>query len=87
MKYALIGCGRIAVNHIKAFRNNELELVALCDHSLDHIAVLLENCDILYTNFHWLDNYKVDYKVDLTKVFNADIKEPINIASVTYEVE
>lgn len=31
-----------------------------------------------------IDEY---YKVDLTKVFNADIKEPINIASVTYEVE
>ena len=31
-----------------------------------------------------IDEY---YKVDLTKVFNADIKEPINVASVTYEVE
>lgn len=41
MKYALIGCGRIAVNHIKAFRNNELELVALCDLDLAHIDVLL----------------------------------------------
>lgn len=31
MKYALIGCGRIAVNHIKAVSNNGLELVAVCD--------------------------------------------------------
>lgn len=31
MKYALIGCGRIAVNHIKAVLNNKLELVAVCD--------------------------------------------------------
>lgn len=31
MKYALIGCGRIAVNHIKAVANNNLELVAVCD--------------------------------------------------------
>ena len=31
MKYALIGCGRIAVNHIKAAKNNNLEIVALCD--------------------------------------------------------
>ena len=31
MKYALIGCGRIATNHIKAVLNNELELVAVCD--------------------------------------------------------
>ena len=31
MKYALIGCGRIAVNHIKAVANNNLDLVAVCD--------------------------------------------------------
>ncbi len=31
MKYALIGCGRIAVNHIKAVSNNGLDLVAVCD--------------------------------------------------------
>lgn len=31
MKYALIGCGRIATNHIKAVINNKLELVAVCD--------------------------------------------------------
>lgn len=31
MKYALIGCGRIATNHIKAAINNKLELVAVCD--------------------------------------------------------
>ena len=33
IKYALIGCGRIATNHIKAVVNNkdDLELVAVCD--------------------------------------------------------
>lgn len=31
MKYALIGCGRIATNHIKAVINNKLEFVAVCD--------------------------------------------------------
>lgn len=31
MKYALIGCGRIAINHMKAVINNKLELVAVCD--------------------------------------------------------
>lgn len=31
MKYALIGCGRIAVNHIKAAVNNKLDIVAVCD--------------------------------------------------------
>jgi len=31
VKYALIGCGRIATNHIKAAVNNQLEIVAVCD--------------------------------------------------------
>ena len=31
MKYALIGCGRIAVNHVKAVAANNLEFVAMCD--------------------------------------------------------
>ncbi|MCR2032231.1 Gfo/Idh/MocA family protein [Anaerofustis stercorihominis] len=31
MKYALIGCGRISTNHIKAAVNNELEIAAVCD--------------------------------------------------------
>lgn len=41
MKYALIGCGRIAVNHVKAVNNNNLEFVAACD-------VVPENIDILF---------------------------------------
>ena len=45
MKYALIGCGRIAVNHIKAMRNNNLELVALCDIDLSHIETLLKKTE------------------------------------------
>ena len=31
MKYALIGCGRISTNHIKAAVDNKLEIVAVCD--------------------------------------------------------
>lgn len=31
MNFALIGCGRIATNHITAVINNELNLVAVCD--------------------------------------------------------
>lgn len=42
MKYALIGCGRIATNHVKAVMNNELELVAVCDVEPQHMENLLE---------------------------------------------
>ena len=31
MNYALIGCGRIATNHLKAAINNNLNIVAVCD--------------------------------------------------------
>lgn len=41
MKYALIGCGRIAVNHVKAVLNNHLEFVAACDTELSQIDALL----------------------------------------------
>jgi len=41
MKYALIGCGRIATNHVKAVLNNGLEFVAACDIELDNIQTLL----------------------------------------------
>lgn len=58
MKYALIGCGRIAINHIKAVINNQLELVAVCDVLPNKMEELLskqglaENKDILrYTDY------------------------------------
>lgn len=37
MRYALIGCGRISPNHIVAAKNNNLEIVALCDIDEDCI--------------------------------------------------
>lgn len=41
MKYALIGCGRISTNHIKAVLNNGLELAAVCDVVPEHMEELL----------------------------------------------
>lgn len=41
MKYALIGCGRIAINHIKAALNNRLEIVAVCDIVSEKMEELL----------------------------------------------
>ena len=41
MKYVLIGCGRIAVNHIKAVINNQLELAAVCDVKPEAMETLL----------------------------------------------
>ena len=49
MKYALIGCGRIAVNHVKAVNNNKLEFVAACD-------IVPENIDILFGKIEPVNN-------------------------------
>ena len=45
MKYALIGCGRIAVNHIKAVVNNGLELAAIATDSGVHAEIALACLD------------------------------------------
>ena len=41
MKYALIGCGRISTNHIKAAVNNKLEIIAVCDIVPEHMENVL----------------------------------------------
>ena len=46
MKYALIGCGRIATNHIKAALNNNLEIVAVCDLLPEAMESLLAKHDL-----------------------------------------
>lgn len=56
MKYALIGCGRIAINHIKAVVNNCLEMVAVCDLIPEKIDILFEKTNykknpIRYTDY------------------------------------
>ncbi len=46
MKYALIGCGRIATNHVKAVINNKLEFVGVCDVIPEQMEALLEKHDL-----------------------------------------
>ena len=46
MKYALVGCGRIAINHMKALKRNNLELVALCDldeKKINELSAVVKN--------------------------------------------
>lgn len=75
MKYALIGCGRIAVNHIKAALNNKLQIVAVCD-------VVEENMEALLAKYNLQNETSIkrytDYKQMLAE--NADI-ELISIAT------
>ena len=58
MKYALIGCGRIAINHMIAAHNNNLEFVGLCDIDKSHISILLSKCNFDVDNNLLFDDYK-----------------------------
>ena len=59
MKYALIGCGRIAVNHIHACIKNNLQLCALCDLDLGQIEALLTKTGLTDTGYiHRYQDYK-----------------------------
>lgn len=58
MKYALIGCGRISTNHIKAAVANGLEIVAVCDIVPAHMEDVLakhglekDNSILRYTDY------------------------------------
>ena len=65
MKYALIGCGRIAVNHLKAAVNNNLDIVAVCDIIMKKATGILTHHNLIesdnimcYTNYkEMIDNH------------------------------
>lgn len=75
MKYALIGCGRISVNHMKAALNNELEIVAVCDVLSEKMEDLLGKYDL--QNNKTIKRY-TDYK---EMIANEDIE----LASIATE--
>ncbi len=70
MKYALIGCGRIAVNHIKAALNNKFDIVAVCDVLPEKMELLLEKYEL--QNDPSIARY-IDYKEILNKHPEVDL--------------
>ena len=59
MKYALIGCGRIAANHIQAAMSNHLEICAVCDIKSEAMETLLVKYGLEKDeNIHRYTNYK-----------------------------
>ena len=58
MKYALIGCGRIAPNHLEAAINNNLEVVGLCDIVPENIDILLDKLEIDHDKYKKYTDYK-----------------------------
>jgi len=74
MKYALIGCGRIAVNHMKAAINNRLEIVAVCDILPEKMENILEKYEL--HNYTSIKKY-TDYK----KMIISEKPELVSIAT------
>ena len=46
LRYALIGCGRIAVNHIAAALVENLDIVGLCDLDIENIGAMLKKAGV-----------------------------------------
>ncbi len=66
MRYALIGCGRVAPSHIKAAQSNEIEIVALCDIDYNKAVAFaeqqnLENVSIYADYKELLEKEGVDF--------------------------
>nr|WP_207645337.1 Gfo/Idh/MocA family oxidoreductase [Fusibacter sp. 3D3] len=66
MNYAIIGCGRISVNHIAAAVENKLKIVALCDLEASKAEKIKKDFNLpepvkVYTDYHeMLKNERLD---------------------------
>ena len=74
MKYALIGCGRIAVNHMKAALNNNLEIVAVCDILSEKMEAILEKYDLQ-------DNSSINKYTDYKQMLQIEKPTLVSIAT------
>ena len=74
MKYALIGCGRISTNHIKAAQNNEFEIVAVCD-------VLQEKMDQLLEKHCLSENKSIQRYTDYKTMLDEKRPDLVSIAT------
>lgn len=74
MKYALIGCGRIATNHIKAAVANKLEIAAVCDIIPEKMGQLLAKHDLE-------NDSSIRYYEDYIKLLDEVKPELVSVAT------
>lgn len=74
MRYALIGCGRIATNHIKAVTDNNLELTAVCD-------VIPEKMENLLSKHNLQHDMSIKRYTDFKKMIDENDLQLIAIAT------
>lgn len=73
MKYALIGCGRISPNHVMAAKNNDLDIVAVCD-------IVKENAEDKILKFD-LDSEKVKVYEDYQELLEKEKPDLVAIST------
>lgn len=74
MKYALIGCGRISTNHIKAAVNNGLDICAVCDVVPEQMEILLGKHDLK-------ESSKIKRYEDYKEMLKEEKPELVSIAT------
>lgn len=74
MKYALIGCGRIATNHVTAAVNNNLEIVAVCD-------IVPEKMEEILVKHNLADDKSIKRYTDYKQMLEENELELISIAT------
>lgn len=74
MKYALIGCGRIATNHVTAAVNNNLEIVAVCD-------IVPEKMEEILAKHNLADDKSIKRYTDYKQMLEENEIELISIAT------
>ncbi|WP_314032904.1 Gfo/Idh/MocA family oxidoreductase [Mogibacterium timidum] len=74
MKYALIGCGRIAINHVTAAVNNNMEIVAVCD-------IVPEKMEAILKKHGLVDDKSIKRYTDYKKMIEENELELVSIAT------
>ncbi len=75
MKYALIGCGRVASNHINAARSNGFTVAAVCDIDESRIDALFARCGLTPAEADGIRRY-----TDYNALLEAEAPELVSIA-------
>ena len=75
MNYALIGCGRVAYNHLKAARENGLTVCAVCDTEPDHIFDLFNRSGLTPEEAGAIARY-----TDWNRLFDCEKPDLVSIA-------
>lgn len=89
MRYAIIGCGRIARFHIMAAKENNIEIIALCDINIKKAQKYIEDYNLSPQTKIYSDYRKMLTKEDIEFVSIAtesDKHAPIAIDVINYGI-